>query len=506
LFAVFPALSLFSAHSSHVAFGEVLLPAAATLGLVMALWIVLWPILRNPRKRGLAVTACLVAVFAYGPGIDATRRLAGHKYSLTGIPFALGVALLLLAAAVVLFWLRRTQRDLGNVTRFLNRTAMIALLIPASVVAIQTARREPPLAEPAPPVPAAAAKLENPPNIYYIILDAYARADILSEQFHYDNAPFLTALKDRGFFVASNSYANYNWTYLSASCVLNMEYLDALAERPDAAQTFDTNVEHLLWHSKVAAFLKANGYTTVACSTGYSSTDAVEADIVERPAFVVTEFQNVFINLTPIRTALGRMEDPWQYFLHRQRLLFVLDRLPEIYKYGAPLFVFSHIMAPHPPFVLDAEGRAVRTDRPFKIFDGEDFFGAGGTGEEYVRGYTQQLSYLNTRVLQIVDAILAATPNSVIILMADHGSRLHVTFDPESSDLKEAFAIFNACFLPGADAAQCLYDTISPVNMFPEILNHYFATNFPLQPDRSFFRTGQKPYKLLDVTDRRHGS
>ena len=47
-----------------------------------------------------------------------------------------------------------------------------------------------------PPAAAAQAKgailpLGYAPDIYYIILDAYGRADVLEEMFGYDNTPFL---------------------------------------------------------------------------------------------------------------------------------------------------------------------------------------------------------------------------------------------------------------------------------------------------------------------------
>jgi len=43
------------------------------------------------------------------------------------------------------------------------------------------------------------------PDIYYIILDAYCRADILSEMYHHDNSDFLNYLTDNGFYVADQS-------------------------------------------------------------------------------------------------------------------------------------------------------------------------------------------------------------------------------------------------------------------------------------------------------------
>jgi hypothetical protein len=47
------------------------------------------------------------------------------------------------------------------------------------------------------------------PDIYYVILDGYARADILDELYGYDNSRFLDYLERHGFFVAETSHSNY---------------------------------------------------------------------------------------------------------------------------------------------------------------------------------------------------------------------------------------------------------------------------------------------------------
>jgi len=62
--------------------------------------------------------------------------------------------------------------------------------------------------------------------------------------------------------------------------------------------------------------------------------------------------------------------------------------------------------------------------------------------------------------------------------------------------------ILNAYLLPGNGASR-LYDSISPVNTFRVILNHYFGTAYPLLADRTFYSspTDNYHYKLQDVTD-----
>ena len=53
------------------------------------------------------------------------------------------------------------------------------------------------------------------PTVYYIILDGYARQDVLQEKYQIDNTPFIDFLKQKGFYVAEQATSNYKSTALS---------------------------------------------------------------------------------------------------------------------------------------------------------------------------------------------------------------------------------------------------------------------------------------------------
>ena len=79
------------------------------------------------------------------------------------------------------------------------------------------------------------------PDIYYIILDGYARSDVMKAFFDFDNSPFLDRLEKLGFFIARDSIANYCQTPLSLSASLNSVYLDDLVKGlgPDQTELSD---------------------------------------------------------------------------------------------------------------------------------------------------------------------------------------------------------------------------------------------------------------------------
>src|SRR5690606_4975773 len=70
-------------------------------------------------------------------------------------------------------------------------------------------------------------ELMTTPDIALIILDGYARQDVLESMYGYDNQPFLDHLRDSGFDVADASVANYSITHLSLAALLNMSYMHA---------------------------------------------------------------------------------------------------------------------------------------------------------------------------------------------------------------------------------------------------------------------------------------
>jgi hypothetical protein len=73
--------------------------------------------------------------------------------------------------------------------------------------------------------------------------------------------------------------------------------------------------------------------------------------------------------------------------------------------------------------------------------------------------------------------------------------------NPTDLALKERMTVINAYLLPGG-GGEALYKTITPVNSFRVVFNHYFNAKIELLDDKSYFSTWDEPYKFVDVTDR----
>ena len=140
----------------------------------------------------------------------------------------------------------------------------------------------------------------------------------------------------------------------------------------------------------------------------------------------------------------------------------ILDLLPEIPQLAGPKFVYAHIINPHPPYVFNADGSINEN--------------AEDTPES--EGYPAQLAYLEPRILDVIEQILAQSDEPpIIIVEGDHAfGKQYVT-----SNLL-------ALYLPdGGDVG--LDDHMTLVNLFPTIFNTYFCTDIEYLPDESYTHT-----------------
>jgi hypothetical protein len=351
-----------------------------------------------------------------------------------------------------------------------------------------------------PPLPDPAIATGRYPDIYYLVLDSYGRADVLHREFAYDNSDFLNFLEERGFYIADRSRSNYLLTILSISSALNLNYLNPLEkEARDSANRLP--LKDLIQHSRLRFFLSDLGYRYVAFDSGYSFTRTTDADLYLSPFAKIGEFEEVFFTLSAAILAEPFENNPLSYQTydaHRRRIVFTLNKIQEMPEVPGPKFVFAHMLLPHPPFIFGADGEVHEPDRPFDINDADLY---SGSREEYLQGYANQVEFTNQQIQAVIEHLLTGSETPPIILIqGDHGPRIFTEWDsPQSSCILESTAILNAIYAPDIDPA-ALYPTITPVNTFRVLLNETFGTDLDLLEDRTYFSNYWEPYNLLDVT------
>jgi hypothetical protein len=512
LLSLFPALFLYSRNMGEFPTGVVCVPLLEALGATAAGFAILYALLRDRVRAGLLISLFIVLFSSYGHLRIALYALPvsvdSLPYRAHTVLFPLLCALFLSLSLVVL----RTKRSFANLTRILNVTTLLLLamtLVRIGVFKIENRDAErfevdaalfggdgAPLTRP-----------ESPPNIYYIVLDAYPRADNLSELYGYDNSAYLEFLSSRGFFVADRATANYSRTILSLSSSLNFAYLDPLVRLVGEETTNLKPLRSTLEENRARRILSGLGYRFIALRSGFQNTDLKNADIYLTPG-QRGEFETALVRTTaasPVYSWLLRVSEraaDVERENDRRRIEYILDTLPRTAAYEFPVFVFAHIIAPHPPFVFDAEGGAVEHKRYFAYKSANDLIQREGiTRETYAGLFIDQLGYINGRVMSLVDSLIAKSRvPPVIILRGDHGPGTYFHHSRlEFSYLGDRMPILYAIRLPGSREG-ALYESMTPVNTFPVIFNELFGGDFELLDDRNYYVAREHPYRFIDVT------
>ncbi|MHB0976510.1 MAG: sulfatase-like hydrolase/transferase [Candidatus Aquicultorales bacterium] len=325
--------------------------------------------------------------------------------------------------------------------------------------------------------------MNTSPDIYYIILDGYANSGTLQEFYDYDNKRFEESLRARGFYVADRSNSNYPITALSLPSSLNMRHLTELS----GTISFKSLIR-MAKNNEVMRYLKSKGYKYVHFSSGSELTNNNESADVLIESNGLDDFSLLLLNTTMLRPVIKRFiaDDLANNVLDAFRSL---EEAPSI---KGPKFVFAHLLTPHPPYVFNRNG-----DRPSDPELGSNVF--GDTSWLPRDAYLDQLIYINSKVLPMVDAIIAKSAvKPIIVIQSDHGPIIiggmgdankgpaPYLYDP--AYIRGKTRIFNAYYLPRGGQTG-LYDTITPVNSFRVIFNYYFSADFPLLEDKTYYST-----------------
>jgi len=462
-------------------------------------------ILRSAARAGMLLSLFLLLFLSYG---FAHRVLWAGR---TSIPVSYSQILLITWAVIFVggaALVIRIRRGLEEITKILNVMALILVMFSLTNIVLYEFRTRSVLqdndnAERIQLAQTGSIEVDALPDIYYIILDGYARADILEELYDYDNSEFLEFLDQRGFFVADKSQSNYAHTALSLASSLNLSYLDDVASRVEPESGDRQPLQRMIKNSTVVQFLKQHGYLTVAFPTGYPPTALDNADVYMGLGPSWNPLEILLLSNTPIPWLVANQSQLNSYTPHILRLQYTLEHLADAAQLQPPHFVFAHVLAPHPPFVFDDRGNEIPQNREFTLEDGNYFYEMGGTKEEYVAGYTDQLTFVNDQLMATLPNLLSSQSSrpAIVILQSDHGPGLLLDWDhAEKTYFRERLAILNAIYLPGGDSAG-FYNEMTPVNTFRLIFNRYFGTELELLEDESYFSLWERPYDFINVTE-----
>ena len=467
-------------------------------------------IIKDSLKTGLISSAAILLIYAFGHIENITR-----SWKLAGITIgqnAILVPLLFFLFILWVYWVLRRSSIIKETSDYFNWVGLILNIFPIYAIvmfSMQSSAVRPWIQEYISTswtqygVSVQQTSLESPvpdhtPDIYYIILDAYTRSDVLKEIYSYDNSELIDFLKERGFYVADSSTANYARTLFSIASSLNMMHINAI---PDFFQEhanadglwIEQNIStQLIKQNRVSHILHDLGYTIVDFDSGFEGSRINDADIFEHLPKIESGNQNqIIFELLLLDSSIGKLYTSIQgeeesqiqkmFDAHRQRILFSLDNLAKYADQPGNYFVYAHVVSPHPPFVFAANGEPVVSDDPYTLMD------AHPGQPENIELYRDQVTYLNKLLMKAIDQILSRSDTPpIIIIQGDHSSKTYSELNPpDEIDLKLHLPILNAYHLPG-NGQNLVYPTITPVNTFRLLFNEYFGADFEMLEDKSY--------------------
>lgn len=431
---------------------------------------------RRPRFAGLLATP-LVGLFLF------SETLAD----------VFGLVVVLFLALSAWLWWRAEEAFLEMATAGMNVfCAALAFMTFSSLVF---------LAEPAPdldplPVPHLASQ-NAPPNIVHILLDGYGDPDLLAVKQGCELS-IREDLEALGFRVPRGVRSNYPQTLQSTASVFSMQLLQDMDMEPLGRE----KLRWALGHSPVENGLINGGYQIEQYAPEYPNVLLGQGG-VRSPLFATNFFDYTVLSIGASTTAsrlVGLPPSSLAHRLHRRSLRWTLTHAREAFGRD-PTFRFVHVVAPHPPFVVAADG-AYRPDQAAAGIDDASQWASkhGGYGQ-YAAGYCAKASWISDEVVSLATSLIESDPSVVMVIHGDHGPGHHIDHENIAvSDIEGRFGVLLAVRAP-AKATDRLRDGMTLVNLYPALLGGLFDVELDARPDRHFWSGWHDQGVFTEVTD-----
>jgi hypothetical protein len=331
-------------------------------------------------------------------------------------------------------------------------------------------------------------------SVYVVIFDRYCRNDILQKYFDYDNTLFLDELKVRGFQVANESMANYAQTSPSTASMMNMQYLDVLF--PDATEdtqgyvpinkAFTSNVIKRTvgnqWYN-IDSWFKGTQDTNYLL--GEYATNLINSTVLQPAVYYYNNWQRGKYNkgetIENVGGGLTLYTEEWASYLVRYQFGLLNKEVAP----SQPMFLFAHIISPHPPYVFDENG-----DNP-------------NLNQSLEKLYVGQLKYINKLILGWLDKLIKYNPDAVVIILSDEGMRFADSAyngirASKTITEEQEMEVHSANLLVARNID--IYSTVTPVNVMRIMSNKCLGTELELLEDKSYIIPDSNfPYRWIRV-------
>ncbi|MFA5675935.1 MAG: hypothetical protein WDA65_05350 [Christensenellales bacterium] len=333
------------------------------------------------------------------------------------------------------------------------------------------------------------------PNVYFFILDEYGTFDIVEKYYGYDNKVFYDFLTMQGFNISRESYSTDNQTANCFADLLNLKYISRKYSKNDCLKAIQG--------AKLFEEFSGLGYSQfqIAKSKYFPDIDSLNPDA----EIDIYEDANMFgdeatgdVSDTSIAGALLKLFSPtasdtqvdkealnkWgfypshyirdskEYKQHKDSgyadaLLAKFDYFEDTdnYVFSGPRVIYCYMTATHVPFVFNEYGGII----PYKE----------RRNWEEISVYLNQYKFITKHMIVSLSTIIENDPDSVIIIMSDHGIRYHADCSKKHTFYitnKESCRVMNAVYIKGQK-----YDIegLSGINTLRYVLSLYEGLDYP---------------------------
>jgi hypothetical protein len=419
----------------------------------------------------------------------------------------------IIVAASVILWLKFRDKIGSNFSRITNVMMLVVLVQPLLAIASFKQVIQAELVDPLGTSPFSNISLQQPrdsdtlPTIVHIVLDAYASNATLQDIFNYDNTAFTNDLAELGFIVGHDVRTPYNQTLLVMSSIFSGNYF-ASGQGPLSEPNPDLlrgALGTLVTEGWAQQRLRELDYNYLFVETGYQFLRRPDSSMASYPGKLPDSSNPYEAGLLSL---IGILPPPRQSeaIKDRNENTYLRHALTtDFYRTAkTPFLLYEHVLAPHPPFIIDRDGNDTSQWKEFNSISA-DTKGEKKLIEGYKQGYLEKLRYTNAAVLEQTRKMIRDIPGPKIILVhGDHGSGAYFDDtdpnDPGSTCLSERYNTFLAVYsndpIIRDKFMRLETERFNLVNLYRLIFDAKFESDIGLLEDQSFYAAWHSPQQL----------
>jgi len=521
LIAFFPIIAVYSVNIGMIQLEQFILTTLLIVGSAFLFFLCLKYILKNGKKAALIISLSFIIFFSFGHVYNMLNQVSIGDTDLGSNKILLPIFTILFGIGS--FLIIKTKGTLDNATSIVNTISVVFIAVIVVMVGIETFGCDECLIQQntqrnfdffsdekidfSPYFEThsfSISESDSLPNVYYVILDAYPRNDILKKHMNFDNSEFTNMLEQRGFHVAKNSFANYHLSGLSISSTMNMDYINFLADEfGEDSRDYNPILRKdfgLYADNQVIKNFELMGYKVgrIGSATIYPH-ELPLADLSPCHKSILL-MDNRLLDAVGSTSMMGYFIERWAEEQQRQIILCDFEELPKISGYfEEPVFVWSHIMLPHFPLIFGPNGEPITPGQPLLAMNHPEFTDSRW---DVKTQFVQQIQFANKKSIEFIDKILENEKQAIIILQSDHGSAFGISLqDPTDDDAFQKLSNLSAIYFPDEKHREMLTDDRTNVNTFRLVFNSYFGSDYEMLEDRTYWSLSmKKPFWLKDVT------